>query len=195
MILFPKLCCPLLRHGSGFEGAFARGRFSIARALLNEKIEPSEGLANEFYQCTLCGGCHEVCNNCENADWAVPARENIGDHVEIWEAIRADLVDEGVAPLPRHKEILDSIRDEHNPYFQAHTERLGWIPQDSGVVSDSADTLFFVGCTGAYKLNEMPLNFSGSDFKIRFRKLQSLQKNGAAVQSHSVAEMKHWARV
>ena len=96
-----EACCPLLRHGSGFEGAFARGQFSIARALLNEKIEPSEGLANEFYQCTLCGGCHEVCNNCENADWAVPARENIGDHVEIWEAIRADLVDEGVAPLPR----------------------------------------------------------------------------------------------
>ncbi|HME54164.1 MAG TPA: (Fe-S)-binding protein [Candidatus Lokiarchaeia archaeon] len=162
--------CPLLHHSSGFEVLFARGRFSLARALLKETVEPSEGLANIFYQCTLCGGCHEVCNNCENADWVVPARENIGDHVEIWEAMRADLVDAGVAPMPQHKEILESIKDEHNPYFQAHGQRLDWMPQGSEAVTEGAETLFFVGCTGAYKLAEMPQNLieilNKSDSKI-----------------------------
>jgi hypothetical protein len=33
--------CPFYDHGPQFEAYYARGKFSIARALLNEKIEPS----------------------------------------------------------------------------------------------------------------------------------------------------------
>ncbi len=151
--------CPMFKHGPGFEAFIARGRFSVARALLNEKIKPSEGLAQVVYQCTLCGGCREVCNNCENPDWSVPARENIGDHVEIWESLRADLVDAGVAPLPRHKEILESVQSKFNPYSEDPAKRLAWMPKKDAAPQTGADALYFVGCTGAYRLPDVPRNF------------------------------------
>ncbi|HMF34308.1 MAG TPA: (Fe-S)-binding protein, partial [Candidatus Lokiarchaeia archaeon] len=162
--------CPFLRHGHRFESTLPRGHFSTARALLTDRIEPSEGLAETFYQCTLCGGCREVCNNCENADWAIPAREGIGDHTEIWEGIRADLVDAGVAPMPRHKEILESVTNNNNPYFEEGTSRLAWVPLEFPLVPDNPDAAFFVGCTGAYRLAESPTNFlriaSQGNFKV-----------------------------
>ncbi|MCK4282580.1 MAG: hypothetical protein KAX10_10715, partial [Candidatus Lokiarchaeota archaeon] len=58
--------CPMIEHGPGFEAFLARGKFTIARGLLDGKLEPSEGLAEVIYQCTLCGACREVCNNPEN---------------------------------------------------------------------------------------------------------------------------------
>ncbi|MHA1339463.1 MAG: (Fe-S)-binding protein [Promethearchaeota archaeon] len=154
--------CPFTKHGSLFEIYFARGKFSIARALLTGKIEPSEGLAEVLYQCTLCGACHEVCNNCEHPDWSVPARESIGDHVEIWEAMRADLVDAGVAPLPRHREIIEYLKKEHNPYNEKHEDRTKWLQRSSSMdkkgslsgVSQKSEIMFFVGCTGAYRTTD-----------------------------------------
>ncbi len=151
--------CPMRTHGPGFEAFFARGRFTIARALLDRKIEPSEGLAEVVYQCNLCGGCREVCNNPENPCMKVSARENIEDHVEIWEALRADLVDAGVAPMPRHKELLEHIVKEHNPYFEENKKRMNWIPKNLKYSKKGGDALFFVGCTSAYRMNEMSVNF------------------------------------
>ena len=156
---FLEITCPMMDHGPGFEAFFARGRFTIARALLDGKIEPSEGLAEVIYQCTLCGACREVCNNPENPCMSNPARESIDDHVEIWEALRADLVDAGMAPLGRHKEIFAHEAKEHNPYFENHNDRLIWIPKDFELLPKGGDALFFVGCTSAYRLNEISKSF------------------------------------
>jgi len=151
--------CPLREHGPGFEAFFARGRFTIARALLDGKIEPSEGLAEVIYQCNLCGACREVCNNPSNPCMTNTAREVIADHVEIWESLRADLIDAGVAPLARHKEIFEHEVREHNPYFEEHKNRLNWIPNDYPFLPKGGDALFFVGCTSAYRLNEVSRTF------------------------------------
>ncbi len=151
--------CPMIEHGPGFEAFLARGKFTIARGLLDGKIEPSEGLAEVIYQCTLCGACREVCNNPENPFMKINAKENIVDHIEIWEALRADLVDAGVAPMPRHKEIFQQVKKEHNPYFEKHSERLNWLPKDSKYLSKGGDALFFVGCTSAYRLNYVSSTF------------------------------------
>jgi heterodisulfide reductase subunit D len=151
--------CPMRDHGPGFESFFARGRFTISRALLDGKIEPSEGLAEVVFQCTLCGACREVCNNMENPCMEVNARRYIEDHVEIWEGLRADLVDAGVAPMQRHKELFKHLRKEHNPYKEPHSTRKNWIPKEFMGLKEDCDTLFFVGCTSAYRLNDIPLNF------------------------------------
>lgn len=148
--------CPLRDHGPGFEAFFARGRFTLSRALLDGKIQPSEGLAEVIFQCTLCGGCREVCNNMENPCMDINARRYIEDHVEIWESLRADLVDAGVAPMPRHKEIFSHLSKEHNPYFEQHKERLKWVPKE---FQNGEDAFFFVGCTSAYRLNEISRTF------------------------------------
>ena len=154
-----EITCPLRDHGPGFESSFARGRFTIARALLEGRIVPSEGLAEVVYQCTLCGSCREVCNNPENTCMTISAKENIGDHVEIWENLRSDLVDADVAPMPRHKEIFTHQRKEHNPYFENHKDRLDWILKDLKYLPKGGDAFFFVGCTSAYRLNEISTSF------------------------------------
>ncbi len=151
--------CPMRDHGPGFESFFARGRFTIARALLDEKIKPSEDLANIVFQCTLCGSCREVCNNPENKCMSNPARDSIEDHVEIWESLRADLVDAGVAPMARHKELVNHLEIEHNPYFEKHVDRLNWIPKNFKYSSRGGEVLFFIGCTSAFRLNEISINF------------------------------------
>ena len=156
---FIEICCPNREHGSGFEVNYARGRFSLARALLEEKVEPSEGLAEQVYQCTLCGSCRAVCNNCENPDMIVNARENIADHVDIWEQLRADLVDIGVAPLARHKEIFAHQEKENNPYFEKQEDRIKWLSENLEFLKPGGEYLFFVGCTSAYRLNEISKTF------------------------------------
>ncbi len=154
-----EISCPNRENGPGFESYFARGRFSIARALLEGKIEPTEELAEIVYHCTLCGSCHEVCNNCVNPDMEINARTNIGEHTDIWEDLRADLVDAGVAPLPRHKEIFEFQKKEHNPYNGKHEDRLNWLSKDSKFLKPGGEYLFFVGCTATYRLNSMSLDF------------------------------------
>lgn len=154
-----EAACPMRDHGPGFEAFFARGRFTISRALLDEKIIPSEGLAEVVFQCTLCGACREVCNNMENPCMDVNARKYIDDHVEIWESLRADLVDAGVAPMARHKELFSHLNLEHNPYFEKHTQRLNWVPNKFKNGLKKGKTFFFVGCTSAYRLNEISSTF------------------------------------
>lgn len=154
-----EITCPMRDHGPGFEAFFARGKFTIARALLDGKIKPSEGLAEVLYQCTLCGSCREVCNNPENPCMKFNARENIEDHVEIWESMRADLVDAEVAPMPRHKELLAHQIKEHNPYFEKHGDRLSWIPKGTKYSQKGGDALFFIGCTSAYRLKDICSTF------------------------------------
>lgn len=146
-------------HGPGFEVNFARGRFTLCRALLDGKIEPSEGLAEEVYRCSLCGSCHEACNNCKNPDMTVNARENIQNHVDIWEALRADLVDLGVAPLPKHKQMFEKQKEVHNPYSEPHENRWNFLPKDSKFFNQGGQYLFFVGCTSAYRINDIAKNF------------------------------------
>jgi heterodisulfide reductase subunit D len=151
--------CPMRDHGPGFEAFFARGRFTICRALLDEKIKPSDELAEILYQCNLCGACREVCNNPENPCMTVTAREYIEDHIEIWEALRADLVDVGVAPPARHREIFEYEKKEHNPYFEKHDDRLNWIPEKFRFLEKGGSAFFFIGCTSAYRLNFLSKSF------------------------------------
>lgn len=154
-----EAACPMIEHSPGFEAFISRGKFAVALALLDGKIEPSEGLAEVIFQCTLCGACREVCNNPMNPCITISARENIMDHMELWEALRADLVDAGVAPMLKHKEIIGSMKSEYNPYFEKHDERLKWIPENANYLQKGGDALFFVGCTSAYRLNDISSNF------------------------------------
>jgi heterodisulfide reductase subunit D len=161
--------CPMRDHGPGFEAFFARGRFTIARALLNGKLKPSSGLSEVIYQCNLCGACREVCNNPENPCMTIPARESIGDHIEIWEALRADLVDIGVAPLPYHKEIFEHEKVEYNPYFEKHSDRINWLPAEMKLLPKGGDYFFFVGCTSSYRINQISIKFLEIANKINLK--------------------------
>jgi len=146
--------CPVYAHSPGFEAFYARGRLLVAQGLLEGAIEPSAALADVAYQCTTCGSCKWSCHMTFEPSVRLFCEQHIPDHTKIWEALRADLVESAIGPMPRHKEILAWMRQDHNPYNERHQNRRTWIPKGVDVPA-AGKTLFFAGCTGAYRRPEM----------------------------------------
>ncbi len=143
--------CPAYEHSPKFDAYSARGRLRILIGLLEGHIEPSKKLAELFYLCTTCGSCHIICHGSyhECIDLFV---NNFIDHVKVWEAIRADLFELGLA-MPRHTELMDSINKNNNPYFEPHEDRIKWL--EGRKFPETAENLFFMGCTEPYRMPEL----------------------------------------
>ena len=141
--------CPVLEHTPGFEPFFARGKMQIIRGLIEGKLQPSQELANAVYQCTTCGDCHAVCHQSMDPLISLSIGRYL-DHTKIYEALRADLVDAGYGPMPRHREILEWCEKEHNPYMEPHEKRTQWIPEGVALPS-RGEMAFFIGCTEPYR--------------------------------------------
>ncbi|MBS7267443.1 MAG: hypothetical protein KIH10_01250 [Candidatus Freyarchaeota archaeon] len=149
--------CPVLEHSPQFDPFYARGKIRIAKGLLEGELEPSRELAEVLYQCTTCGNCHSACHQSMCEEIVLPISRFI-DHVKLFEAMRADLVEEGLGPMPRHKEILESTKKEHNPYMEKHADRLKWIPKGKKI-PQKADLVWFVGCTEPYRQPDLAQAF------------------------------------
>ena len=149
--------CPVLEHSPQFDPFYARGKIRIAKGLLEEEIEPSEELAKVLYQCTTCGNCHSACHQsmCEYIE--LPISRFI-DHTKLFEAMRADMVEEGLGPMPRHKELMEWTKKEHNPYMEKHEDRIKWIPEGK-TIPQKADMVWFMGCTEPYREPELAQAF------------------------------------
>nr|MDO8099053.1 (Fe-S)-binding protein [Candidatus Njordarchaeota archaeon] len=149
--------CPVKDYLGGFEPYVARGKLRMADGLLRGSLGVSEGLARAFYECTLCGSCKEACHKSGTTCIELPISRWI-DHVKVFEAIRADLVEAGFGPMPRHNEIYGSIEKEHNPYFERHADRGKWIPEGSELPAKGGLVLF-AGCTEPYRQPELLTSF------------------------------------
>ncbi len=147
--------CPMVDHTPGFEPYYARGKIRAIRGLLDGKFEPSEAFARVMYHCTTCGACKAVCHVSGVNAITWPTSRYI-DHTRLFEAIRADLVELGFGPMPKHSEILDWIRREHNPYMGKHDEKITWA---KGLpLTSKGSVFFFTGCTGPYRMPELCRN-------------------------------------
>jgi len=76
----------------------------------------------------------------------------IMDHVKVYEALRADLVEAGFpieSQVPMNKALVDLL----NPYERDNKEKLDWTQELDFKIKDAskedAETLYFVGCTSA----------------------------------------------
>ncbi|MHA1580853.1 MAG: (Fe-S)-binding protein [Candidatus Freyarchaeota archaeon] len=149
--------CPVLEHSPQFDPFYARGKIRIAKGLLENELEPSEELAKVLYQCTTCGNCHSACHQsiCEYIE--LPISRFI-DHTKLFEAMRADMVEEGLGPMPRHKELVEWTKKEHNPYMEKHEDRIKWIPEGK-TIPQKADMVWFMGCTEPYREPELAQAF------------------------------------
>lgn len=160
--------CPVYEHSPGFEPYQARGKLRVLYGLLEGTLEPSEELAQVWFQCTSCGSCHAICHQSydENINWFIC---NYIDQTALWEAFRADLVEAGLA-MPRHQELIQSIIDEHNPYFEHHADRVKWL--EGREFPEKAETVYFMGCTEPYRIPEYAqkmvkiLDTAGIDYTI-----------------------------
>ncbi len=130
----------------GFEGALAsKGKIAFARGILSGELPWDEELVEAIYQCTICAGCQNQCQL---------------DHKpfipEIIESMRRKAVEDGVGPMPLHKNLLNSMKNYNNPYQGPRRVRTDWTRPFRKTVpikdinKDSAPILFYVGCTGAF---------------------------------------------
>ncbi len=127
---------------------------NVLKSVLEGKLPLSKELAEFVYQCSECGNCSEVCHQSQNENIVHNTSKWI-DHVEVWNALRKDLVDEGLSPLPRHSEIISYMRDDalKNPYGEPKDKKLEWASQFS-FIKEKADLAFFHGCTLPLKHSE-----------------------------------------
>ena len=145
--------CPVYKTDitAKFEPFFARGKNIILKGLLWGDLPLSKEISEIFFQCSLCGACQEFCHNAhnENIDF-----KNHGwmSQVEVFEAIRADLVEAGLAleaHIPMNKAMVELL----NPYGRDNKQKDDWMSQLDFKIKDAstenADVLYYVGCTAA----------------------------------------------
>lgn len=120
---------------------------------------------HDLYRCTICAQCRVVC----------PLRI---DTANLWETMRASIVEIGLAPLDVHKPFIASIKSYDNPWQQPRTLRDRWAKkafQDKllsapvkDISKEKADVLLYIGCTGSYDVNikEMAINAASILLKL-----------------------------
>ena len=134
-----------------FEPFIARGKNLIMKGLLWGDLKLSQEISDVIFQCTLCGLCEEVCFNSQSESFDFPLH-NIMDHVNTYEALRADLVEAGFpieSQVPMNKAMVELL----NPYERDNKEKLTWTNEldfkIKNAYTEDAETLYFVGCTSA----------------------------------------------
>jgi len=123
------------------------------RSLLGIRKLTKDDLNNfalSLYECSTCGQCKVVC----------PA--NL-DTVELWENIRAIMVEAGCGPLPNHLNLIKSVKAYDNPWQQPRQARTKWIrrAKKEGLLAGEpkeikkvkGKILLFLGCTAVYNEN------------------------------------------
>lgn len=136
---FCRLGCPIFAE-TALESRNARGHVILAFNLMTGEIQPSQELADSFYQCTMCLNCKATC----------PAGVMVADIVE---GARKRLVEEGYLPdvfLP----MLESLKGEGNPFREPADKRTEVYPtgyEAKTRAPEKADILLFLGCVGSYQ--------------------------------------------
>lgn len=99
---------------------------------------------DDVHGCTTCGICATVCEAGINT-------------VELWEAMRANLVKRGTGPYGKQGTMPKIISDTFNSYNEPKENRLAWIPDDVKI-ADKADILYFMGCTAGMKQTNLAVS-------------------------------------
>ncbi|MDD1779511.1 MAG: hypothetical protein LUQ65_15215, partial [Candidatus Helarchaeota archaeon] len=66
-------------------------------------------------------------------------------------------VSQGFGPLENQKAFEGNIAADHNPYKEAHAKRTAWV-KEALKLKETADVLYFVGCTSSYREAEIASN-------------------------------------
>ncbi len=134
--------CPEFRYTRFFSHS-AMGKFHIIRALLEGDFDysDSEKLLEICYFCTSCGACEMNC-----------LRLNEKEPLKAAEALKARLIELGIAPLPAHRKLINSIKNYDNPWLKPRSRRRDWAKniEVNDFEKDRCEYLFFAGCTPSF---------------------------------------------
>jgi Fe-S oxidoreductase len=143
------LTCPVKEAlgDEAFEIYFSRGRMGVLKSILEGKLPLSRELAEYVYQCSECGNCTEVCHETHNENIVLNTSKWI-EHVDVWDALRRDLVAAGYAPLEKHTKLIDYMNkdDMKNPYGEPKAKKYQWAKEFSNL-KQKGELAIFGGCT------------------------------------------------
>jgi len=113
---------------------------------LDNLLKPDERFVNNLSFCTTCGKCEVLC----------PSKT---DTVDAFEHVRFLLTEEGVGPLLRWRQWGEHVRKEYNPYMEKSVDRTTWLTSNikRDIASKKAEYVYFVGCTSAYRVNNIAM--------------------------------------
>ncbi len=120
----------------GFDSYGAFGKMRIGLKLLEGGLDWSDHLLEIIYADPMCGACDVGCKRNLDLETGLTL-----------EALRVKAVQDGVAPLPNHKKILDNVTRTGNCYGNTG-ERQAWAKDLK--LPEKADTLYYVGDNTAY---------------------------------------------
>jgi heterodisulfide reductase subunit D len=132
--------CPGYRESRN-ETDSPRARVALVRALKEGDLEaPSDGYADAFFRCLLCGACTFACPSGVAVD-------------RILELTRGELAGQGLLP-----EVLSDLDDRIERYrnisAEANEGRLVWADNlpapPSGLGKERAEVAYFVGCVSSF---------------------------------------------
>lgn len=134
--------CPVHQHTGGFDESAARGRNSIARAVMEGRLELNQEIVDNTYTCMACKRCQVACGKLDkNKELAI-------DECEITQALRNEIVKAGMEPEPL-KAIDKTIEESHNPFGLAPAKRASWA--DGLNLPTKGEVVYFAGCYAAYR--------------------------------------------
>ncbi|MHA1265293.1 MAG: (Fe-S)-binding protein [Candidatus Helarchaeota archaeon] len=129
-----------------FETFTGGGRVWTAYGLFNGAFQLNDELTDFLFTCPTCGSCVSNC--------LYPVKDSI---LKIIEACRADAIKKGINPPGNQRAFGEHLGKEHNPYMEPHSGRLDWLPK--GIqLPDTADIVYFVGCTSSYRQKMLALD-------------------------------------
>jgi Fe-S oxidoreductase len=147
---FAKNCPSIAYHN--FNSYSARGRYLVARSLLNGQSEYSDTVRRVVYSCLTCGSCDVSCKVC---------RYNL-EPLEMVRELKFCSVEAGQC-LDEHLTVIDSLRKESNTMGGTRSERGAWA-EDLNVKrlpNEKAEVLFHAGCRVCYD-KELQKNARGA---------------------------------
>jgi Fe-S oxidoreductase len=134
--------CPMHMVSAGFEAETPRGIMTLAREIIEGRLEYTQDMAGVLYRCTSCGNCRVLCG-------AVypETGETLVDPSAVVLAMKADLVEHGLVP-PAVRDFLDHVHRYGNPYVKNAKKRAQWA-EGLDLTFSGQEYLFFVGCVGS----------------------------------------------
>lgn len=134
--------CPI-NSKYGFDAYSGGGMLTIAKELLNKKLDFNTRLLDIIYKCTLCGACDVRC------------KRNLDIEVLLTiEALREEAIRAGCGPLGPHKAIADKIKNKGNRYGAENEKRMDWLPKKE-TSTRKPEILYFVGCNSSFVQKEL----------------------------------------
>jgi Fe-S oxidoreductase len=133
--------CPSIAY-SNFNAYSARGRYAVAKAILDGKAGYTDKVLDVIYQDLSCGSCDVSCKVC---------RYNLEPLQNILE-LKAKAVMEGHL-LPQHIPIIDNLKKEQNMMVGMVKDNRGdWAKglDVKDLTNDKAEIAFFAGCRLSY---------------------------------------------